>query len=601
MRCCCYLFMLTCLLGGVSIGRPQTAAPTAPLLLSVQADTNVLLSYPVTRGRTAIDEPNYEVVGAHLNFTLTNTGATPLKLNTYGLSYFYLQAQVTGPEGNSVLTKPFQWERSMLPPRQESFPILQPGERWTSQESLTFPGRIGEHIYYLQRPGKYQVRILYAYTPGPHGDGYLYGKDQLANGAFRGVVASNPLTFTMLEAGPVNTGLQLALHAEPSPTPDDPGITLTGYARNAGATPLNIFAWNLYHAGLYVTGDDGQEIPFSGGADRSREAKLEEMYTTLKPGETHAYPLSGYYDAQSVANDAPQGSFSLMDATGFFRTWKVRGSGCYTTALLDAQQFPTPPPPGAPTPLWTGKVFAPRIVVPLNLTAHRQTLLKKDIVHFSLALNYRGEQDKPFYGLRLQVAPIEQVDRDIFYPLTAISETEATVLIENLAKTGYLRDMTSTEVAGASVPTTGYVLQIDGGKTTGASWQVNLGWNLTTDRHLRALQKILPAGAQKSMDTLLARLSGQRTVWAAIAALQQNRTSLTIPAGTLGQAAETVAKAAGVPGITLQIDDATRALPTPALQCANITPAEAFAALAQTVDINCTIRDATVKFMQWVQ
>ncbi len=590
MRMLTSLFLVLVL--GISLLPARAANETVPLQLTVSADTAVLLATPRQLRRATENTPRYDVETTKLTLTFTNTGTTALKLNCYDLVISRLHISVTGPDAGSVVTWQREMKRSMREMQTGDIQVLQPGASYTAPYQMAFSGSIGASEVFLQRPGLYQFRITYNNLSGI--PGAFTGA--LAKDCWQGLSASNTLTFKMLEAGEAQQGLQIALDSTPAAAPDDPAFTLTGYVKNAGAEPVVIRAWNLFYGGLNLIGDDGKEIPFTGGADRSREAKPDELFATLKPGEKKGFPINGNYYSDDAKDDTPHGSFGVMDNTGFFRTWHVTGGSVIAQAVLEMGSERDNLPASVPTEhRWQGRVVSPRTVIPLNLTAHRKALLTKSLADFTLNLHYNGDQEKPFYALLLSTKPVPQLASDPFSPNIVITEQDAAALIGYLAKAGILRDAQSMEVA-ASVRqdnTTGYLMNIRG-KITGAYWKYPLGWDLALCRKLDAFGAQVPEKARPAMVSLQGRLSGLRGWWEAEDALQQPRT-VHLADGTLQQAIAIVGAAANCPSLRVQLDGSVKAQPIAAVDYRDIPTGEIFRSLAALAGAKCTMEHNVVR------
>ena len=582
---------LVCLLAvaGVFGICSAVAADTTPLKLTLTTDTNVLFAHPLQLRRATANSPRLDIETARLLLTFTNTSAAPLKVTLFNANLLLLHPHVTGPHPSSVVLQ--QLDISGEPRRateEADFTILQPGESKSLGETLSFPGGFSYTGTIVQDYGGYRMHLTYEYLPYPREN------NPAATGSWRGVISSNELTFNVVHAGETVNGLQMALDCQPSPAPTSDVVAVTGYVRNVADAPITIRSWDLDQHGLQLYGDNGKEIPFSGGANRSREATPEERVTTIKPGAKHAYPLSGTYYTDKVDTDMPSGTFSVIDKTGFYRYWKVTEGRVFANAVLDM-------PVGATgEPAWSGHLESPRSEAAMNLTAHRKTLLKKDLSTFVLTLNYSGDVSKPYYSLRLQVPPIEQPVLDPFNPVACLSEKEAAALVDFLAESGILRDAQSARSSTAmQQQPDGYIMTVNGGPHNNAVWTLSLG-NLAMHRKLEALRAQLPDDAKKAIDPLLGRLSGQKAHWEGEEALQQP-ISIDIANGTLGEAVDVVCKAANCHNIVVKIDDFTRKQPMPALQFRAVPVADVFQGLARTADISCTVRANTVKLMPWVR
>lgn len=581
---------------------PLQAAISAPLQLTARADRAVLLATPQQYRLGLKDHPNYDIEAANVTLTFTNTSATPLKLNAFRLPYLRLSLEISGPNSGSV-------ERIAVPMLIDGtyamspgdFPVLQPAESLTLQTPVAFPTSMLSYTrYQFQRTGIYYVRFVYSYTPTTVD---LAQQTTMEKDSFQGAVASNALTFKVLEAGDAVNGLQMALDVQPDLDPLSQKMTISAYLYNASDHPLMIDAWELCKDGLLLTDLNGKAIPFRGGADASRKVTEDEMYAIIKQGDEHGALLNGGYYPDLTILTEQVGSVGVCDPSGFFRDWTIHGSSVTARALLDMPIKPVAGLLKAPTTWWSGKITSPTVSIPCNPTAYRQAKLKQNLTAFSLELNYTGEQDKPFYALRLQVAAVKPAnDNDPFNQAVQITEKEASSLIDYLAKCGALRDAYPiVPVAASPVPPTGYNMVITGGTNvpapTGemAIWQLFLGWNLAMCKQLDALQAQLPAGAQQAMAFLQTRISGARAGWETADALNK-RITLDLPAGTLADSAKSIMTAINCPTLKPNIAPAEVASPTSALHLCNVTAADAFQYLASAANVKCFISAGSVSY-----
>jgi len=404
------------------------------------------------------------------------------------------------------------------------------------------------------------------------------------------MLGSNPLTFTLLEAGTAVNGLQMALETRPSPDPLSNALTTTAYLRNVTNKSLTINSWDLIHDGLQLTGNNGKLIPYIGGANRSREATLEELYTTIPAGEKRAFALRGEYRSALDNLSSQTGSFSVEEKTGFYRIWSLSGSSVNATALLDEPATPVQELMKIPATLWIGKVTSPMIRLPLNPTSYRQAKLKAELTHFALSLTYNGPMDKPYDSLHLQVQPVIATAGLLRIPIQQLSETDAATIIDYLAKSGALRDAWTPSITGPPIHPTAYTMVITGGPYTGkgevAFWTNSLGWNLAMYRQLEALRSALSKDGQEKMDMLLTRLTGECDHWTAEDALSQPVLTLDTPAGSLSDTAKSIVAALISPSVKLIFaadSPEIPATPIAALHVFNVAANEVFQTLAATV------------------
>ncbi len=158
-----------------------------------------------------------------------------------------------------------------------------------------------------------------------------------------------------------------------------------------------------------------------------------------------------------------------------------------------------------------------------DLAQARAKELKAGIKSFRLALNYNGNQDKPFYNLTLSVAGIAYDRRNAFYPQVHITEEQAGKIIDHLAADGFLsqakqwNSLWNTPLRFAKPQ--GCVLTVSGfadgqGRFRGdLFWYEELGFDLAMLKRLDGLRKVLDGDAAKETDLLLGRLSGLRKQW----------------------------------------------------------------------------------------
>lgn len=164
-------------------------------------------------------------------------------------------------------------------------------------------------------------------------------------------------------------------------------------------------------------------------------------------------------------------------------------------------------------------------VAAMAATAHAQQAdpasvrakeLQEGIKSFRLKLLYRGDADKPFYGLTLSVSPIK--DDRTFNDMVQINEEQASKIIDYLAGDGFLTKAVDlrnkTKPPRPAMP--GYTLTV-------GNFCEDLRWGLPMLKRLDGLREVLDGDAAKGMDLLLTRLSGLRKQWEKDAAVQPKR------------------------------------------------------------------------------
>lgn len=137
-------------------------------------------------------------------------------------------------------------------------------------------------------------------------------------------------------------------------------------------------------------------------------------------------------------------------------------------------------------------------------------------------VNFGGQEDKPFYRLRVSVPVIAQLAKNPFHQIVQVKDDEAIGIIDHLARNGFLDQAVDlrdkTERPPPSMP--GYSWKVVAGDI---SLNEDLGWGLPMLQRLDGLRDVLPDTATKDMEFLLTRLSGWRKQWEAD---QQPKTSV---------------------------------------------------------------------------
>ncbi len=148
---------------------------------------------------------------------------------------------------------------------------------------------------------------------------------------------------------------------------------------------------------------------------------------------------------------------------------------------------------------------------PSQQAQQRAETLRAHVDAFRLALDYAGDEEKPFYRLHLAVQPPAAQGRNPFFRAVQIDKQQALRLIDHLARDGFLDRATQPRDGGpAAQASMGYTLSVSAGQLTLVE---PLGWDLAMLRRLDQLRAALPHDAQKEMELLLGRLAGLRAAW----------------------------------------------------------------------------------------
>ena len=170
-----------------------------------------------------------------------------------------------------------------------------------------------------------------------------------------------------------------------------------------------------------------------------------------------------------------------------------------------------------------GTAHAAPATQPTPKAIARAEQLKAGVKTFTLNLNYRGEQDKPYYRLMLSVQPAVRFKGNAFDVYTQITEAQATKIIDYLITEGFL-DLAldlSRNRSPAPPPEPYYTLTVQVDAKVGfEEW---LGFDMNMLKRLDGLRAVLDDDAAKQMDLLLGRLSGHRKQWETAAPATQPR------------------------------------------------------------------------------
>lgn len=145
--------------------------------------------------------------------------------------------------------------------------------------------------------------------------------------------------------------------------------------------------------------------------------------------------------------------------------------------------------------------------------AETAAALKRGVNGFVFHLQYFGDENKPFYRLKLSVQrPRPSRETPDLY--AGVTEKQTLVIIDHLAASGYLAraERLDPDVRGEWPGPRGpcYLLTVRAGRTI---LRDDLGWDLAMLKRLDALRRVLDGDAAKQMDLLLGRLSGLRKAW----------------------------------------------------------------------------------------
>src|SRR5262245_33631829 len=79
---------------------------------------------------------------AVLRLTFTNVADKPIKFNAYDFRWVLIRGEVNATPADSVQYGRVAADRKPAPPRAADFPELKPGQSWSFDKDLTFPGHL---------------------------------------------------------------------------------------------------------------------------------------------------------------------------------------------------------------------------------------------------------------------------------------------------------------------------------------------------------------------------------------------------------------------------------------------------------------------------
>ncbi len=273
----------------------------------------------------------------HFSLTLKNTGGESLLLNLYDVVSQHLLVKISGPSAQSVVITPAVLERTPKAISKDDFLTLAPGAMWSCPAQLMLPGAFGGNVYRFTTPGSYTVRVSYYNNVPPNA---TTGKDAvstLLGQSWQGTVAAAPIVVKMLDAGPAQQGVRMALEATTGP--EHNALCVTAYFLNTGARPVHIMAWDAMETGLTLLDKDGKTLPGQFQSLRTRELTKEEREMTLAPATMGSYALPGVYRPE-VNAASQQGIVCLTDRRGVMHSWHVAGNAVSCRAVITSLSCP---------------------------------------------------------------------------------------------------------------------------------------------------------------------------------------------------------------------------------------------------------------------
>ena len=122
-----------------------------------------------------------------LKLTFTNVSEKAIKFNAFDVHLSRIKGEVKAMPADSVKIQAVALDRILPAPKAEDFPEIKPGQTWSYDKELTFPGSVPEGsstiaFYSVVKPGEFRVKFTYN---SPRID------DSLAKDAWIGELVSN--------------------------------------------------------------------------------------------------------------------------------------------------------------------------------------------------------------------------------------------------------------------------------------------------------------------------------------------------------------------------------------------------------------------------
>jgi hypothetical protein len=153
------------------------------------------LSLSADKTETVISKDGKTEKPVALKLTFTNVGDKAIKFNAFDFHFSRIKGEVKAMPADSVKIAIIAADRKPFFPKAGDFPEIKPGETWSYDRHLAFPGSIPEGgstfaQYTVVKPGEFRIKFTYN---SPKID------DPLANGIWIGELVSNEIVLTIKE------------------------------------------------------------------------------------------------------------------------------------------------------------------------------------------------------------------------------------------------------------------------------------------------------------------------------------------------------------------------------------------------------------------
>ncbi|MBY0522248.1 MAG: hypothetical protein K2R98_02555 [Gemmataceae bacterium] len=146
------------------------------LVIKVKADEKKAAGGPEVKGlkltlsadktETFMQNDGKNAQPINLKLTFTNVSDKPIKLNAHDFIWNRLKGDVQAPDAQSVQVGRVAADRIAVAPKAEDFPEIKPGQSWSFDKQLAFPGRVPLSsdtfaTYAVLKPGDFKIKFTY--------------------------------------------------------------------------------------------------------------------------------------------------------------------------------------------------------------------------------------------------------------------------------------------------------------------------------------------------------------------------------------------------------------------------------------------------------
>jgi hypothetical protein len=155
------------------------------------------LSLSADKTETVISKDGKVEKPVALKLTFTNVSDKAIKFNAYDFNWSRIKGEVKAMPADSVKLQRIAADRVPTAPKAGDFLEIKPGESWSYDKHLAFPGTLPESVgskmvYEVVKPGEFRVRFTYN---SPKGMNSVFARD-----AWTGDLVSNEVVITVRAA-----------------------------------------------------------------------------------------------------------------------------------------------------------------------------------------------------------------------------------------------------------------------------------------------------------------------------------------------------------------------------------------------------------------